>query len=57
MLVGEPPRDSSWKYEKIAGGHRYTSAAGSVVIMENPWHIEFRDAQGRLLTRTNHTAE
>jgi alpha-D-xyloside xylohydrolase len=57
MLVGEPPRDNSWKYEKIPGGHRYTSAAGSVVILENPWHIEFRDAQGRLLTRTNHTAD
>ena len=57
MLVGEPPHDNSWKYEKIAGGHRYTSAAGSVTILENPWHIEFRDAQGRLLTRTNHTAD
>jgi len=28
MLVGEPPHDNSWKYEKTAGGHRYTSAAG-----------------------------
>jgi alpha-D-xyloside xylohydrolase len=27
MLVGEPPHDNSWKYEKIPGGHRYTSAA------------------------------
>ena len=57
MLVGDPPHDNSWKYEKIPGGHRYTSAAGSVMILENPWHIEFRDAQGRLLTRTNHTAD
>jgi alpha-D-xyloside xylohydrolase len=57
MLVGEPPHDNSWKYEKIAGGHRYTSAAGSVTILEDPRHIEFRDAQGRLLTRTNHTAD
>jgi alpha-D-xyloside xylohydrolase len=57
MLVGDPPHDNSWKYEKIAGGHRYTSAAGSVTILENPWHIEFRDAHGRLLTRTNHTSD
>jgi alpha-D-xyloside xylohydrolase len=57
MLVGEPPHDNSWKYEKIPGGHRYTSTAGSVTILENPWHIEFRDAQGRLLTRTNHTSD
>ena len=54
MLVGEPPRDSSWRMSKIEGGYRYTSAAGSVTVLEKPWHIEFRDAQGRLLTRTNH---
>jgi alpha-D-xyloside xylohydrolase len=57
MLVGDPPHDNSWKYEKIPGGHRYSSAAGSVAILENPWHIEFRDPQGRLLTRTNHTSD
>jgi alpha-D-xyloside xylohydrolase len=54
MLAGEPPRDDSWKYERMAGGYRYSSAAGSVTILENPWRIEFRDAQGRLLTKTNH---
>ena len=57
MLVGEPPRDGSWKLARITGGYRYTSAAGSVTILENPWHLEFRDAQGRLLTRTNHAAD
>ena len=57
MLVGEPPRDNSWKMEKVAGGYRYSSAAGSVTILENPWHIEFRDAQGRLLTKTQHTSD
>ena len=57
MLVGEPPRDSSWKLARFTGGYRYTSAAGSVTILENPWHIESRDAQGRLLTRTNHAAD
>jgi alpha-D-xyloside xylohydrolase len=57
MLVGEPPRDASWRYSAVEGGHRYTSQAGSVTILTNPWHIEFRDAQGKLLTRTNHTAD
>jgi alpha-D-xyloside xylohydrolase len=57
MLVGEPPTDTSWKSTRIAGGYRYTSAAGSVTILENPWHIEFRDAQGRLLTETNHNVD
>jgi len=57
MLVGEPPRDTSWKFTRIAGGYRYSSTQGSVTILENPWHIEFRDAQGRLLTRTDHPTD
>jgi alpha-D-xyloside xylohydrolase len=55
MLVGEPGRDTSWKLDRITGGYRYTSVGGSVTITENPWHIEFRDASGRLLTKTDHT--
>jgi alpha-D-xyloside xylohydrolase len=57
MLVREPPRDGSWKMTRIAGGYRYASTAGSVTILENPWHIEFRDAEGRLLTKTFHAAD
>ena len=57
MLAGAVPHDDSWKYEKISGGHRYTSAAGSVTILENPWHIELRDASGKLLTQTDHTVD
>jgi len=59
MLVGgKAPQDaSSWKYGKVEGGHRYTSEYGSITILENPWHIELRDAQGRLLTRTNHSTD
>jgi alpha-D-xyloside xylohydrolase len=57
MLVGEPPRDNSWKLTRIEGGYRYSSAAGSVTVFEKPWRIEFRDAAGRLLTRTNHESD
>ena len=57
MLAGPVPKDTSWKYEKIATGYRYTSTAGSVTISENPWSIEFRDAAGKLLTKTNHTTD
>ena len=57
MLAGPVPRDGSWKYEKVAGGHCYTSAFGSVTILENPWHLEIRDASGKLLTKTDHTAD
>jgi alpha-D-xyloside xylohydrolase len=57
MLVGEPGRDASWRHETIAGGHRYTSTAGSVTLTEQPWHVELRDAAGRLLTHTQHTRD
>jgi alpha-D-xyloside xylohydrolase len=57
MLVGEVPRDDSWKYEKVAGGHRYTGPFGSVTILENPWHIEIRDESGKLLTQTDHAVD
>jgi alpha-D-xyloside xylohydrolase len=57
MLVGDPPRDTSWRYEAITGGHRYTSAAGSVTITAQPWHVELRDAAGRLLTHTQHSKD
>ncbi len=48
---------TDWKYEKIQGGHRYAGKFGSVTITINPWRIEFRDAQGQLLTKTNHTSD
>ena len=57
MLIREPAKDTSWKLAPIAGGYRYSSVAGSVTILENPWHIEFRDAQGRVLTKTFHTSD
>jgi alpha-D-xyloside xylohydrolase len=57
MLAGPVSKDPSWKYSKIEGGHRYTSASGSISIMEKPWRIELRDAQGQLLTRTNHNSD
>ena len=57
MLAGEVSHDDSWKYEKVAGGHRYASAFGSVTILENPWHLEIRDASGRLLTKTDHAVD
>jgi alpha-D-xyloside xylohydrolase len=57
MLVQAPPRDTSWQGGKVEGGQRYTSAYGSVTVLEKPWHLEFRDAGGRLLTRTQHPSD
>jgi alpha-D-xyloside xylohydrolase len=57
MLAGPVPRDTSWKMTKVEGGYRYTGSAGSITVLEKPWRLEFRDAQGRLLTRTNHSVD
>ncbi len=57
MLAGPVPKDDSWKYEKVDGGYRYASGFGSVTIRENPFHIELRDASGKLLTQTDHATD
>lgn len=58
MLVGgKVPVDNSWKYAKIADGHKYSSAYGAVVIKINPWHVEIYDNTGKLLTSTNHLSD
>jgi alpha-D-xyloside xylohydrolase len=57
MLAGPVPKDESWQYTKVEGGHRYRSAFGSVTLLENPFHIEIRDAGGRLLTKTDHNTD
>jgi alpha-D-xyloside xylohydrolase len=57
LAGGKAPKDNSWKYSKIKGGHQYTNVCGSVTVFDNPWHVEFRDAKGRLLTKTNHRSD
>ncbi len=57
MLAGPVPQDNSWKYEKVTGGYRYSSAFGSVTVQKNPFHIEIRDASGKLLTQTDHATD
>lgn len=54
MLAGPVPQDNSWQYSRVEGGHCYSNQFGRVVIRENPWRIELRDAKGRLLTQTHH---
>jgi alpha-D-xyloside xylohydrolase len=58
MLAGEVPVDTSWKMTRNSAATTYTSAVGcSVTVTHDPWHIEFRDASGRLLTRTQNLAD
>ncbi|MFL6275327.1 MAG: TIM-barrel domain-containing protein [Blastocatellia bacterium] len=52
MLAGEPARDNSWRVAQDDKAITYTSAYGRVVIVKTPWHVEFYDNAGRLLTRT-----
>ncbi len=57
MLVGNPPRDNSWKMEQTEKGVTYTSVYGQVRLIKDPWHIEFYDSKGRLLTRTQNIGD
>ncbi|HET7481063.1 MAG TPA: TIM-barrel domain-containing protein [Rubrobacteraceae bacterium] len=57
MLVGEPGSDGSWEMSDEGGRVTYTAPHGSVVVEREPFHFEFRDASGRLLTRTNHLSD
>ncbi len=52
MLAGPVPRDRSWAVTSGDSVVRWRSAYGEVRLIRSPWHIEFYDAAGRLLTRT-----
>ncbi|TKJ89503.1 alpha-xylosidase [Paenibacillus sp. CFBP13512] len=59
MLTEEEiPVSQDWIIEQQDNDHvTYRSDYGSVTIMYQPWRIEFRDATGKLLTRTHHMAD
>lgn len=58
MLVdGKVKSGGDWKYQSENGTHIFTSPAGSVVVNEYPWSVEFRDERGKMLTKTNHTTD
>jgi len=57
MLVKTPPKDRSWKYEKIKNGHRYKSDYGSIELEENPFMFKIFDKSGKLITKTRHNVQ
>jgi alpha-D-xyloside xylohydrolase len=57
MLEGEPPADDSWELDDDGSSTTYTGSHGSVTVNRNPVRFEFRDALGRLLTRTWNLAD
>ncbi len=52
MLAGELPKDDHWRMTEPDGKITYTSTAGRVEIVKDPWQIRFYDANGKLLTQT-----
>jgi alpha-D-xyloside xylohydrolase len=57
MLAGPVGRDRSWRATEGDSAVTWTSAHGRVRLVKSPWAIEFYDATGRLLTRTQRLGE
>ena len=58
MLAGPVARDNaSWRVAQTDKDVTWTSAAGRVRLVRDPWHVEFYDAAGRLLTRTQNVGD
>lgn len=52
MLAGPVPADRSWSVDRADSVVRWRSPHGEVRLIRQPWHIEFYDGGGKLLTRT-----
>jgi len=57
MLDGVPEIDDSWEMSETDSATTYESEFGSVSVTYKPWHFEFKDASGRLLTKTQHMSD
>ena len=57
MLDGEPGTDDSWEMGDSESSTTYEGRFGSITVTHDPWHLEFRDASGKLLTRTHHLSD
>src|SRR2546425_5909041 len=57
MLAGPVAKDNAWKVEQTDQAISYTSTFGQVRIIKEPWHIEFYDKTGHLLTRTQNIGD
>jgi len=58
MFTAPPPSgDSSWQASEAESHTTYQGPFGSVSVEKDPVRFEFRDASGRLLTRTHNLAD
>lgn len=54
MLAGEVAKDTSWKGSQAEGSYVWESEFGSVTLTLKPFHLIFKDANGKVLTSTQH---
>ncbi|MEZ5424869.1 MAG: glycoside hydrolase family 31 protein [Pyrinomonadaceae bacterium] len=57
LADGQPSKDASWKASESENDIVYTGRFGKVRIVKNPWHIEFYDQAGKLLTGTQNIGD
>ncbi len=58
ILDGEPPTDDpSWEPADDGSTATYSGLFGSVAAERDPFHLEFRDPSGNLLTHTLHPSD
>jgi len=57
FAVPPPTCDSSWEISEAESHTTYEGPFGSVSVDKDPVRFEFRDASGRLLTRTHNLAD
>jgi alpha-D-xyloside xylohydrolase len=57
MLAGAVSVDNSWRLTQNDQTISYKSTYGEVRIIKQPWHVEFYDKSGRLLTRTQNIGD
>lgn len=59
LMVPRPPQEDASPWELVDGGccTEYRGPAGTVAVSRSPWRLEFRDASGRLLTRSWHVSD
>jgi alpha-D-xyloside xylohydrolase len=57
MLDGEVPADDSWGVDDGGSRATFTGPYGSVTAERDPFHLEFKDERGNLVTRTFHSCD
>lgn len=49
--------DPSWRADETADGVTYSGPYGQIEVRRHPWRIVVKDAEGKVLTQTRHSAD